>query len=170
MSTVEGQGVPQVVSNNFVRPANATPYASGQLVANSTVAASVLPLAFISSGPSIGVLCIQRVRLKKSSVSTTNASFRVHFYDADPSASSGIVNGDGAAWSTSAAHWLGAMDVVIATAFSDGSAGIGVANQGTEITSIFTNGRTIYALVEARAAYTPASGETFTAVVETIQG
>jgi len=170
MSTISGQGVPQVVSNNFVRPANATVYASGYLVANSTVAASVVPLSFISSGPSTGNVCIQRVRHKKSSVSTTNANFRVHFYSADPSASSGIVNGDGGNWSTSVANWLGAMDVTMATAFSDGAAGIGVANQGTEITSTFTNGRTIYALIEARGAYTPGSAETFTAVVETIQG
>ena len=86
------------------------------------------------------------------------------------SASSGIVNGDGGNWVTSVANWLGAMDVVIGTVFSDGAAGIGTPNNGTELTSVFTNGRTIYALIEARAAYTPASAETFTAVVETIQG
>lgn len=169
MATAVAQGSVQVVSASFVRPADAAVYASGDLVANSTVAASVVPLSFTSSGATTGSVSVTRVRLKKTSVSTTNASFRVHLYSADPSASSGIVNGDNGVWSTSIASWIGAFDVTIGTVFSDGAGGFGSPNTGSEVSSVFTNGRTIYALVEARGAYTPSSGETITAILETVQ-
>jgi hypothetical protein len=109
------------------------------------------------------------VKLETSGTSTTNASFRVHFYSSDPSASSGIANGDNGAWSTNKAGYLGAVDVTIDKAFADGAAGHGTPNTGSEISFVVSGGATkqvLYGLIEARAAYTPTSGETITVTPE----
>lgn len=162
-------GKSAVVSANFNRPADATAYASGDLVANNTTAGSVAALAYTSAARvSGGSGMVRRVRLKKSGASVTNASFRVHFYGADPAASTGITNGDNGAWLTKHASYLGAVDITVDKAFSDAAAGVGVPNSGGEINYVATN-QTIWALIEARAAYTPASGETFTVELELLQ-
>ena len=153
-------------SASFTRPANTTTYAVGNLVANSTTAGSVSPLSLTAGRVSGGSFMIRRVKLHKSGATTTNASFRVHFFRSAPSVSAG----DGAANAmTGAANYLGACDVVIAQAFSDGAAGFGVPNTGSDITIKLASGTTIYALVEAMGAYAPASGETITLTLEDLQ-
>lgn len=159
-------------SASFTRPADTTAYASGDLVANSTTAASVTPLSWSLPVQSLNAInFIRRVRLKKSGNSLTNASFRVHFYTTDPTASAPS-NGDNGAWATVEAGYLGSVDVTIDKAFIDNSGpavGIGVPNAGSEINFNATGGtdkQTVYALVEARGAYTPASAEVFTVTPE----
>ena len=143
------------VSAKFTRPSDTTAYASGDLVANSTTAGSVAALA-LSVTP--GALQIRRVRIVTSSTSVTNASFRVHLYTASPTAA----NGDNAAWSTSkVANYLGSVDVTVDKAFTDGAWG----GATTEINC--STAGTIYALIEARGAYTPTSAGTFTVTLET---
>jgi hypothetical protein len=158
------------VSANFTRPADTTAYTSGDLVANSTTAASVVPLSFTAARINDATGMIRRVRLKKSTTTTTNAQFRVHFYQNDPSASTGITNGDNGAWLTKEAGYLGSVDVTIDKAFSDAAEGVGTPNNGSEINFIPKSGtQTIYALIEARAAYTPGNAEVFTVNLEVLQ-
>jgi hypothetical protein len=158
------------VSANFTRPADTTAYASGDLVANSTTAASVVPMNFTVARINDATGMIRRVRVKKSTTTTTNASFRVHLYQNDPSASTGISNGDNGAWLTKEAGYLGSCDVTIDKAFSDAAEGVGVPNNGTEVNFKPTSGaQTVYALLEARAAYTPGNAEVFTVTLETLQ-
>ncbi len=84
-------------SATFTRPANVTPYAVGNLVANSVTPGSVVPMAFtLGNAFGQGQLRLTRARLYKSGTDITNASFRIHVYEAPPVAS----NGDGAAWLT----------------------------------------------------------------------
>jgi hypothetical protein len=147
-----------VSAPTFTRPADTTAYASGDLVANSTTAGSVVPLAFTASQVANSSHQVRRVRIVKSGTSVTNASFRLHLYNASPTPA----NGDNGAWSTSqAANYLGAIDVTVDKAFTDGAAG-----QAT--TEINARG-TVYGLLEARGAYTPASAETFTVRLELMQ-
>jgi hypothetical protein len=96
-------------SASFMRPNDTTAYASGDLVANSTTAGSVVPMSFPLGGNSMpGTTRVARVRLSKSGTTATNASFRVHLYGASPV----VANGDNGAWSTDqAANYLGAIDV-----------------------------------------------------------
>lgn len=156
-------------SANFTRPADTTAYASGDLVANSTTAGSVAALSFTATRIATGSCLIRRARLKKSGTAITNASFRLHLYGSDPAASSGITNGDNGAWLTKHASYLGAIDITVGTAFSDAAAGNGVPNFGSEITASLASGSTVYGLLEARAAYTPASSEVFTCELEVLQ-
>lgn len=153
-------------SANFTRPADTTAYASGDLVANSVTAGSVVAMALAAARVAAGAFAVRRVRLKKSNTSLTNASFRVHFYDSDPTAASGITNGDNGAWLTKIAGYLGSCDITMDKAFSDAAAGQAAPAVGSEMSAKLASGTTLYALLEARAAYTPASAEVFTLVAE----
>lgn len=151
-----------LVSNTITRPANTTAYTSGDIVANDTTAASVTPFSFDAASivPSSNIVRVDRIRLYKSGTSTTNASFRVHLYRSAPAS---IANGDNGAWSTSFAGYVGAFDVTCDRAFTDGAEGAGVPLTGSAVLCALPAGvTTLYALVEARAGYTPTSGETFT--------
>jgi hypothetical protein len=161
---VGGRGA--IASANFTRPADTTAYASGDLVANSTTAGSVTVMTFTIGRGSSGAAAsgmIRRARLRKTGTSTTNASFRLHLYRSAPTPS----NGDNGAWLTNnAADYVGAIDITVDRAFTDGAIGNGTPNTGSEIN--FTH-QTYYGLLEARAAYTPANAEVFTLELEVIQ-
>ena len=160
-----------VVSATFTRPADTTAYSVGDLVANSTTAASVVPMAFTPGADISRGFSVRRARVSASNTSTTNASFRVHLYQTDPSASTGIANGDNGAWSTKVAGYMGSLDVTIDKAFTDAAKGVGVPLIGGEVTGTPAAGAlTVYALLEARAAYTPTSAQTFTVELEVFQG
>ena len=163
VSTTIAAGFGAIASASFVRPADVTAYASGDLVANSTVAGGVVAVELAGAVREAGgVSRVERVRLRKSGTSITNASFRVHLYAAAPVP----VNGDNGALSTPIADYIGAFDVTMDRAFSDGATGTGLPVSGGAMTFTIPAGTTLYALVEARAAYTPASGETFTVIAE----
>lgn len=157
-----------VVVASFNRPADTTAYASGDLVANNTVAASVVPMALAASRVANKTGVIRRGRLTKSGVATANAIFRVHLFKSEPT----VTGGDNAALvSNGALNYIGSMDFDMtgasARAFSDGVKCISVPNVGSEIVFDPKAGtQNIYALIEARAAYVPVSAETFTLALE----
>lgn len=159
-------GLAAIATANFTRPSDTTQYATGDLVANSTTAGSVVPMTLTVGRGSSGAAAtgmIRRVKLRKSGTSITAAQFRLHLYRVSPTVS----NGDNAAWlSNQVAEYAGAFDVTCDRAFTDGAAGIGVPVTGGELN--FT-AQTYYGLIEARAAYTPANGEVFTVELEVVQ-
>jgi len=150
-----------IASGNFTRPNDTNAYASGDLVANNTTAGSVVPVSLTVGRFAAAFGRIKRVRLMKSNATLTNAQFRVHFYTASPTAA----NGDNGAWSTSqSATYLGSVDITQDKAFTDGAVGVSAT------TDMFFRAaagvQTIFALLEARAAYTPAANEVFTITAE----
>lgn len=151
-------------SASFTRPADTTAYAIGDLVANSTTAGSVTPMVFtLGNSFGFGQFRLTRARLIKNSISPTNATFRLHLYQSSPV----CANGDNGAWSTSkAADWLGNIDVPSMLAFTDGCNGTGSAAAGSELFCKLSAGSIVYGLLEAKAAYTPVSGEIFTVILE----
>lgn len=147
---------------SFTRPADTTAYASGDLVANSTTAGSVVPMTFIIR-PENRPAMIRRVRIKKTGTSIANASFRLHLYGTSAITNT---NGDNGAWLTNnTANYYGSIDVTLDKAFSDGSQGVGSPSAGSEMN--YDIGL-CYGLLEARNAYTPASAEVFTVELELI--
>lgn len=156
-----------VSSTAFSRPADTNAYALGDLVSTSTVAASVTPISFTLARQNGGSGRIHTVRLWKSGTSTTNAQFRLHFYSAAPT----VTNGDNGAWLTTGyvsgvPIYLGSADVVVNKAFSDGAVGEGYATYGPYIPFIAgASSQIIYCYIEARAAYTGLSAETFVVTV-----
>lgn len=154
-------------SSQFTRPADTTAYASGDLVANSTTPGSVVPLSWTVMEDNPGNLLVRRARIKKSTNTTANASFRLHLYETQPT----VTNGDNGAWLSTDSSYLGAIDITVDKAFSDPSSrGIGVSNTGSEIIINGGNPKIIYGLLEARAAYAPGNAEVFTVYVETYMG
>ena len=151
-------------SATFTRPGDTTAYASGDLVANSTTAGSVVPMSFqLGNAFGIGVFRLTRARIIKTNTSPTNANFRLHLYQSSPTPA----NGDNGAWSTSAAaDWLGNIDVTSMLAFTDGCCGTGSTAAGSEMFIRLKAGSTVYGLLEAKAAYTPGNAESFTVVLE----
>lgn len=147
-------------SANFSRPADTTAYASGDLVAQSTTAGDCDAMEFALAADRGGHVHIHRVRLIKSGVSTTNAAFRVHFFTSAPTFS----NGDNGAFvCNNPSDYLGSIDVTIGLAFASDAVGWGGAlTDALSIAEDLGVGATIYAAIEARGAYTPESGETFT--------
>jgi hypothetical protein len=162
------QGVVANPTGSFVRPANSTAYSSGQLVANSTTAANVVPIDLGPVTASAKGVQILKVRIYTSSTSITTATFRVHFYTAPPAT---ITNGDGGAWSTSGvASYLGYADVTLTEAFTDGVFGSAqVAVLPAIAQRILGATPNLYALLEARSAYTPTSAEVITVIADTLQ-
>lgn len=154
---------------SFTRPANTTAYATGQLVANAVAAGSVVPMQFsLDNGFPMGQFRLTRARLVKSGPSITNATFRLHLFQALPA----LTAGDGVALaSTGALAWLGNIDVTTMFAFNDGAAGFGAAAAGSEmfVREAPGNGINIYGLLVALGAYTPISGEIFTVTLEPLE-
>lgn len=161
---------------SFTRPADTTAYASGDLVANSVTAGSVVPLSFKDGGSAaLAQFRIVRARLSKSTTTTSNASFRLHLYQATVAGVAPIVaNGDNGAWSSTGAatgascDWLGNIDITSMLAGTDGAFGTGSLPAGSEMYLRSSNLATIYGLLEVRAAYTPGSAEVFSVTLEEV--
>jgi hypothetical protein len=121
-----------VASANFTRPSDTTAYAFGDLIANTTVANTVVPMQFTVARVAAGSGFIRRIRLRKSSITTTLAQFRLHLYTTSPTqtGAGGANTGDNAAWSTDqVATYIGALDVTMDRNFTDGTAGPGYTRQ-----------------------------------------
>ena len=154
----------------FNRPADTTAYAAGDLVANSTTSGSVAPIAFANAVRSAGQACrIERMRLRKSGTSLTNASFRVYLFRTSPTVSvgdNGVFNSSGTLAISDIADLIDYFDITMNRSATVGARGLGVPSTGSGVNITPTSGTTLYALIEATAAYTPVSGETFTATLE----
>jgi hypothetical protein len=154
-----------VVGGSFNRPADTTAYAIGDLVANSTTAGSVTPISAAAARVTAGTGVIRRIRLSTNKTSLAGTEqFRVHLFKASPT----VANGDNGAFSTNgvASIALGYTDIMLTHVYNDGSKGF----TATDIVFDAAGGsQNIYALIEARSAYTPASGETWTLALEVLQ-
>lgn len=147
------------LSANFTRPANTTAYAATDLVANSTVAGNVVPKVINdprvqANGTHFNFL--RRCILKHSQASVTSSNFKLWLLNAVPA----ITNGDN---SVIAGPTLAQIVDIIDMDVDNLVTGAGAIG-----TAYFERGEirlpsSFYFLIEANAAYTPASAEVFTA-------
>lgn len=166
-------GIQRITSATLTRPSDTTAYAQYDLVANSTTAGSVTPIEIKNAVRNVNpqeALRIEGLTLYKSGTSLTSASFRVYILNADPGT---FTVGDNARFNTSGAlgipvvsGLLGYFDVTMSFSGTAGAVGFGVSNTGVPINAKPANGTSLYAIIEASAAYTPASAETFDIVLE----
>lgn len=158
-----------LVSNpfyTFIRPADVTAYAVGDIIANSVTAGSVVIPSVVCSRLTGTSFVIHRACIRKTGVSVTNASFRIHLFTALPT----VVSGDNAAISMSgSASYLGSIDVTLNQVFTDGATGCS-DNNLRSINVDIPNSSTVYMLLEARGVYTPVSAEGFTISLDVVQG
>lgn len=157
-----------IVAATFTRPADTTQYAVGDLIANSTTAGSCQPMRF---GPVVEQLGhsvrIDAARIFKSGTSVTSAQFRLHLWRASPGTPT---NGDNGAIALAGTDYVGAIDVTMDTAWTDGAFGRGLPLTNTPMTATPRDGgMQMFGYLEARGTYTPASGEVFTVTLEGFQ-
>lgn len=158
-------------SHNFTRPSDTNVYAAGDLVANSTSAASVVPMSWAVSlaGYNAASFYVTGVRLKMDDPDVTNAQFRVHLYKTAPTFTSSGDNGVyGTVVATGNASWLASFDVTFVALHADGAVGIAVPTEAMMVPQLLVSQIpgspvTVYGLIEARAAYTPKSAGVITA-------
>jgi hypothetical protein len=166
---VWGRGGFRTPTASCNRPADTIPYAAGDLIANSVSAAAVAPLAFANAVRAPGeAIRIEGLRLRKSSPSLANAVFRVMLLRSVPVFSVGdngaLLVGSVLAMDDTE-HRVGSFDVTMDRAAAAGAMGdslVGVR----PITVTPVAGTTLYAVVQALAAYTPASAEMFRVTLE----
>ena len=154
--------VSYVIAPTFTRPNDATAYADGDLVANSTTAGSVVPLKF---GIPWKRSCIIRgASIRKSDgADVVNATFTLHLFRNTPV----VANGDNGALSTDYAEKLGSIAVGAQTGYTDDGYSISFAGNFY----VDAIDRFVYGLLEAKGVYTPAALETFvvTLIIEQAQ-
>lgn len=150
------------VSASFTRPADTTAYAQHDLVANSTTAGDVDPMQFvIAVGNGRGIKIVQ-AKVQKSGTTITNGTFDLHLFGTEPT----VANGDNGALSVDTASFIGEIAFPLMTAYTDD--GMAMAYSGSasgqfpEMHHRVTSSNVIYGLLQANAAYTPASAEVFT--------
>lgn len=143
-------------SSSFTRPSNTTAYAAGDLVADTTVAASVVPLSFTYG------FCgdLRRVTISTNNATITLGSFNLWILRSAPT----LTNGDNGALAGVVLTTVVAVIPLELDASMSGAGGFGEAYYDPGLIQ-FGNG-TYYGLLEARAAYVPASAEVFTVTLE----
>lgn len=167
-----------VLRGEITRPADTTAYAANDLVGASTSVSDTNVVEIANAVPAAGqALRIERVRLAKSTNVTTNAQFRLHFFEARPTLGVGDNGALGAltalAVDATMRHHAGYVDVTIdraGDATADGSVGVAVPVIGTSLTVAPFTGTSIFVVIQALAAYTPASAEVFRPIIEGIRG
>lgn len=151
-------------ASQMTRPADTTAYTVGDLIANSVTAGSVAALSFAAARINAGSGMIVGARLQKSATSVTNAAFRLHLFTTVPTFTSA---GDNSAISSvvqgAAKNYLGYIDIPSMIQFQDCAWGTG-APDNSQAAVPFVAGAgvtTVFGVLEARGAYTPASAETW---------
>ena len=143
-------------SGTITRPADTTAYAAGDLVANSTTAGSVTPITFNFNG---SALLLSNVTIRKTKADVSNTDFRVWFLSASPT----VTNGDNGAIAGSFLSSVVTEPVIVSVdTLLTGGGAIGSLLFQDEQVKLPSP---CYVLLEARGAYTPASGEVFTVVL-----
>lgn len=175
--TVE-PGYVRSAAYELTRPSDTTAYASGDAMANSDTAASVVPMEFeVAMGANGGTGLVIGARLLTNSA-TAFGSMRLHLFNRAPFAAAGyqadnaalaltyiaMKDGEGAATNPND-NYIGSIDFTTFVAHSSSARSIGTCDQ-TELEFRTKPGSNkIYGLLEARAAITPASAQTFNVIL-----
>lgn len=169
--TTKGNTVTQAASSTITRPSDSNAYASGDLLANSVTAASVLNLQFTTlARVSGGSGLIVGAQIQKTNVDVANAAFRLHLFSVAPTYTSA---GDNSPLSTvvvaSGKGYLGYIDITTMVAFSDVAWGSGAPDNTRGSIPFVAAAQIIYGIVEVRGAYAGHSAEVFTVTLDALQ-
>lgn len=145
-----------VASTEFVRPADTTAYAANDVVGtNPATNRTFLNAARIAGGSGY----ITNVRLTKSSATVTNAFFRLWLYAVAPTAIAD--NAQMTLLWANRANRFGYIDLACTTEGTGSDSAMALVTNINLKFDCAEGDRNIYGVLEAKQAYTPASGETF---------
>jgi hypothetical protein len=149
-------------SAQFTRPANTTAYSAGDLVANDSTAANVVPMSFTTTdladtsmlGTSV------RVRINDTGPGTAAATFELWLFHVDPTGQ--VANGDNGAFSlTSHSGLIGRF---VGTFILTGAGSMAVLTpaegQTFRVLNPISGTTTVMGLVKTLTAFTPSANST----------
>jgi len=161
---------------SFARPADNAAYAVGDVLLDSTTAATananttagtagIMRLHVGRSADKTGM--VRRLRLKTNDTAFAGATIRVHLFKDRPTVS----NGDNGAFLTTESNYIGYGDVLLDRHFADAEKGMGTPAIGSEWNFEPASGTDyIHAILETRTAIaTPGSAKTWTLAAEAHQ-
>ena len=173
-STMQASGVwlPPTPGSTLTRATGTSAYSANSIICPASgCAAGTINIAQTNAGKA----AINRVNLLKSGSSTTSANFTIWFFGNAPTipATDGLAYvGPYAADFGKLVGYLGSATCTTPNATNDGTAQVwfecSLSNpnsSGVSVASAAYGGTTIYYLISATAAYTPAASETFTPIV-----
>ena len=160
--TVDGKAYRSTVT--FVRPSNATAYTAGDVI-GATAGSAIHTLT--TAGPSGGYVLIQSVAMvtHDTSVPAGMSSFRIHFYNASPTAIA-----DNAAFdllTTDHGKYLGYVDLPAPQDF--GSSIYTQTDYSGRLVKLATGSTSLFIEIETKGAFTPASAVTFDLAILTLE-
>jgi hypothetical protein len=160
--TVDGKAYRSTAA--FVRPSNTTAYTAGDVV-GGTGGSAIHTLT--TAGPSGGYVFIQSISMATydTSVPAGMASFRVHFYNASPTAIA-----DNAAFdllTTDHGKYLGYVDLPTPQDF--GSSIYTQVDYSGRLIKLATGSTSLFIEIETKGAFTPVSAVTFDLAIVTLE-
>lgn len=163
---VQAGGLTNIISTSYTRPSDTTTYTAGDVVANSTSAATILTFTGVATYESGGGV-IHAASLIDSSAESTKPEFDLYLFDTTVA-----MENDNAAWAPSDAEMETCVGVIsfLAADFKTGN-GNGIThkqNIGLPF-DCATNSTSLYGILVARNAYVPTSAEKFTIRLHVLQ-
>lgn len=161
----------------LTRPANTTAYAAGDSISNNATAGSVTALSATVSDVNDDPIFVSDILIASSDTGLAGKKLRANLFNSDPTAATGVVGGDNAAYSNKRAGYIGTFVGTMETGFSDGSVGRLVpsfrdANYtpagGFVVTKPTTGARTLFIQFVAEEAFTPSANST--TIIATARG
>lgn len=163
-----------VAFSTLTRPANTTAYSAGNSISDNATAGSVTALSATISDTNDDPLTLTEILISSTDTGLAGKRIRAYLFNSDPTASTGVVNGNGAAYSQKKAGYIGSMSGVMETGFSDGTVGRLVPSFNDSATSPTPNAaaggfivtkptagaKTLYIQYQAIDAFTPSANST----------
>jgi hypothetical protein len=147
-------------SGILTRPANTTAYAANDSVSDNATAGSVTPLPVTVSDTNDDPVDITEILLDSTDTGFGGVPVRVHLFNSDPTASSGVGAGDNVAWSQKKAGWVGSFSGTM-IAFSDGSRGVLTPDgPAVKLASVESGGKKLWWQLQTLGAATPSASST----------
>lgn len=155
----------------FTRQANATPYSAGDAVSNHATPGSVVAQTFTMPSNNDEPITVEELLMYSSDTGVGAKNLRVHLFNSDPTANSGVQGGDNLAWSQKQAGWIGSMVGTMLGA-QDGANGRLLPEYGSRIiTTPGAGAKTLWWLTQTIDGWTPSGNSTtFTPWAKGFQG
>lgn len=160
-----------VAGATLTRPNNSTPYTANDSISDNGTAGSVTALSVTVSDNNDAPVDITEVLLDTTDTGVGGKALRIHVFNSDPTANSGVGAGDNAAWSNKRAGWVGTFSGTM-QAFSDGAKGTLVSDGApVRIVNVESGGQRLWYQLQTLSDFTPsANSSTFTPRFKGYQG
>jgi hypothetical protein len=152
-----------VAGSTLTRPANTTAYTANDSISDNATAGSVTAKSSNNlSDTNDHPIDLAEIALDSTDTGpgTAGIQIRLHLFNSDPTASSGVVGGDNAAWSNKKAGWIGSFSGTMRL-FSDGSKGVLIPDEGTlRMVAPVSGAKNLYYQLQTLGAFTPSANST----------